>query len=57
MKSRDLASWLRWQENLQRLASEFVEGAAQVDPLSPASCTWCGLQSLCRIGLHEESVT
>ena len=59
--SMDASDWesltQRWQENLQRLASEFVEGAAQVDPLSPASCTWCGLQSLCRIGQNKESAT
>ena len=41
----------RWRENLQRIAQSFVDGEAQVDPLSPASCTWCGLQALCRIGL------
>ena len=59
--SMNAADWesltLRWQENLQRLASEFVAGAAQVDPLSSASCTWCGLQSLCRIGQNEEVIT
>ena len=41
----------RWRENLQRIAQSFVDGEAQVDPLSPASCTWCGLQALCRIAL------
>jgi len=37
-----------WRHNLQRLAREFVGGAAQVDPLRGA-CTWCGLQALCRV--------
>ena len=46
----------RWRENLERLADEFVSGAAAVDPLAPASCTWCGLQALCRIGSAEEEV-
>lgn len=43
----------RWRENLERIAQAFVDGEAQVDPLSPASCTWCGLQSLCRIALDR----
>ena len=38
-----------WQKNLERLAQSFVEGDAAVDPLNTASCTWCGLQPLCRI--------
>ncbi|MCB1702287.1 MAG: PD-(D/E)XK nuclease family protein [Halioglobus sp.] len=40
-----------WRRNLQRLALEFVSGQARVDPLTPASCTWCGLQALCRVGI------
>jgi len=40
----------RWRENLEALAQAFVDGEAAVDPLGPASCTWCGLQPLCRIG-------
>ncbi len=39
-----------WQGNLQRLAREFVSGQAQVDPLKDSSCTYCGLQALCRVG-------
>lgn len=38
-----------WRRTLERLASEFVAGDAQVDPLAPSSCDWCGLQPLCRI--------
>jgi ATP-dependent helicase/nuclease subunit B len=56
LKSRmDAQDWStlneRWRENLQRIAQSFVDGEAQVDPLSPASCTWCGLQALCRVAL------
>ena len=40
-----------WRENLERLAEEFVAGDARVDPLAPASCAWCGLQSLCRVDI------
>ncbi len=38
-----------WGEHLQRLADEFLAGQADVDPLGPDTCTWCGLQSLCRV--------
>lgn len=38
-----------WRDILLRLATEFVEGQAQVDPRSASSCEHCGLQSLCRI--------
>ena len=43
----------RWRENLERLAAEFVAGRAAVDPLATASCTWCGLQPLCRVGFGD----
>ena len=43
-----------WRDNLERLAQEFIDGAAAVDPLSPSSCTWCGLQPLCRVGIAGE---
>jgi probable DNA repair protein len=43
-----------WRDNLERLAQEFVSGEAQVDPLKSTSCTWCGLQPLCRIGAAGE---
>jgi len=39
----------RWGQTLESLAQSFVDGEAAVDPLSPSSCTWCGLQPLCRI--------
>jgi probable DNA repair protein len=49
-----------WRANLERLAAEFVDGLAGVDPLARTSCTWCGLQPLCRIGSpadEDEEVT
>jgi len=51
----------RWRETLERLAAAFVAGGAQVDPLTPTTCTWCGLQPLCRVDmagriLEEEAV-
>ncbi|MEE4146086.1 MAG: PD-(D/E)XK nuclease family protein [Halieaceae bacterium] len=42
-----------WRDNLERLAAEFLAGDARVDPLADNSCTWCGLQPLCRIGASE----
>jgi probable DNA repair protein len=39
-----------WRNTLECLASSFVAGDAPVDPLTASSCTWCGLQPLCRIG-------
>ncbi len=42
-----------WRATLERLAGDYLSGAAAVDPLSPGSCTWCGLQPLCRIGDSE----
>ena len=38
----------QWRTNLERLAEEFLSGEASVDPLAN-SCTFCGLQPLCRI--------
>jgi ATP-dependent helicase/nuclease subunit B len=54
----DASDWdslnTRWRENLERLAAEFVSGEAQVDPLNNTSCTWCGLQPLCRVAAAGE---
>ncbi|MDG2411015.1 MAG: PD-(D/E)XK nuclease family protein [Halioglobus sp.] len=44
----------RWREILADLADDFLSGKAAVDPLSASTCTWCGLQPLCRVG-HKES--
>jgi ATP-dependent helicase/nuclease subunit B len=43
-----------WRENLERVAQGFVDGVAGVDPLSPSSCIWCGLQPLCRVDIAGE---
>ncbi len=39
----------QWAEIVERLATEFREGAARVDPL-PKACDFCGLKALCRVG-------
>ncbi|MEH6588426.1 MAG: PD-(D/E)XK nuclease family protein [Halioglobus sp.] len=46
---------VEWQQNLTRLAGEFLSGEAKVDPL-PAACNYCGLQSFCRVDLAAEEV-
>lgn len=39
-----------WENVLSKLASEFLEGFAKVDPKNPnTSCRYCQLHSLCRI--------
>ena len=43
-----------WRVQLETLAEDFLAGEAAVDPLASNSCTWCGLQSLCRIGAGTE---
>ncbi len=45
-----------WRNTLERLASTFVAGDASVDPLTPSSCTWCGLQPLCRIAVRFDDM-
>ena len=56
----DAQDWIslnaRWRENLERLANGFIAGEAQVDPLSSSSCTWCGLQPLCRVDAQRAIV-
>jgi probable DNA repair protein len=46
---------VRWAEELERIATSFVQGEAAVDPSIPAGksgspCEHCHLASLCRIG-------
>jgi len=54
MEAQDWTTLNRcWRDNLENLAQAFVAGQAAVDPLTPASCTWCGLQPLCRIGSSQ----
>jgi hypothetical protein len=43
---------IHWTAALNRLATEFREGVARVDPLHHA-CNFCGLDALCRI--HDYS--
>jgi ATP-dependent helicase/nuclease subunit B len=39
-----------WSYTMQELAQDFLDGEAQVDPVDIRNtCTWCGLESLCRI--------
>ena len=39
-----------WKKYIERLAEEFVQGRAEVDPRDyPKTCERCGLQSVCRI--------
>lgn len=41
-----------WRQTLQQLAQAFIEGDAAVLPLRN-SCTYCGLQPLCRINSQD----
>lgn len=39
-----------WQQVLNQLAREFIQGEAQVDPKQPSTtCTYCDLASVCRV--------
>jgi hypothetical protein len=41
---------LAWRHYIERMAHEFLEGRADVDPREfPATCDRCGLQAVCRI--------
>jgi ATP-dependent helicase/nuclease subunit B len=41
---------LDWRDYIDRLAADFLEGRAEVDPRDPPkTCNRCGLQTLCRI--------
>jgi probable DNA repair protein len=42
-----------WQMNLEQLARDFLAGDSEIDPL-PGACQYCGLDSLCRVGMGEE---
>ena len=37
-----------WQQTMETLVTEFIGGEARVDP-SPVACTYCALDSLCRV--------
>ena len=50
---RDKKTWKEqlqeWNENLTKLATEFLQGQAMVDPSKAKPCQYCDLHSLCRI--------
>jgi ATP-dependent helicase/DNAse subunit B len=46
----ELEDLLEWREYIERMAHEFLEGRADVDPREfPATCESCGLQAVCRV--------
>ena len=51
--SRVFGEWNEFRERLQqrvlRLASDFQAGIATISPRDRGTCTYCGMQSLCRI--------
>ena len=45
-----------WQEEIRRLAEDFLAGRAEVDPRDyPKTCEHCGLEAVCRIQEHREN--
>lgn len=38
-----------WKNTLEKLAMDFCEGVATVDPINAQACQFCALESLCRI--------
>lgn len=57
LKHADGSNWIEqmhaWKENLQSLATDFINGIASVSPKNQSTtCTNCHLQRFCRI--HEE---
>ena len=47
----DAAQLIAWREAIDQLATDFLNGRADVDPRDyPKTCEHCGLESLCRIG-------
>ena len=51
--ARDELDWCElnrlWQQSLEKLAQDYLDGCAAVDPAEDSSCKWCGLEALCRI--------
>ncbi len=49
----DFADWdamiAHWRTALSKLAQEFINGEAQVEPIHPSVCERCDLHGLCRI--------
>ena len=46
-----------WRHTLEQLVQNFVAGDARVDPLGLGSCSYCGLQPLCRVGEDRDALT
>lgn len=44
----------QWQQTLESLATDFIKGNADVDPVKTNTCQYCRLHSLCRIHQIEE---
>lgn len=42
-----------WKENLERLATNYLQGEATVDPRDASVCRHCHLSALCRIGAES----
>ena len=43
------SSKAQWPGQLEKLAADFLQGDAQVNPLDEKSCRFCKLQSICRV--------
>ena len=40
----------QWRVTIERLATDFLQGVAWVDPKQfPKTCEYCGLESFCRV--------
>ncbi|MEA3464632.1 MAG: PD-(D/E)XK nuclease family protein [Thermodesulfobacteriota bacterium] len=54
---RDIYDWAAlladWEQQLERLASEFAAGQAQVLPVKVSACQFCDLSGLCRIAARD----
>ena len=46
-----------WRETIFKLANEFLEGESEVSPLDSNVCSYCHLDSLCRIGDTSDQVS
>ncbi|NNF15380.1 MAG: hypothetical protein HKN70_01475, partial [Gammaproteobacteria bacterium] len=42
-----------WKEELEKTAGSYIAGEARVDPVSPNTCRYCDLKTLCRVSLRR----
>ena len=50
----ELEQLIDWRKSIERLAKDFLDGRAEVDPREyPKTCEHCGLEALCRIQEHQ----